>query len=151
MRHFSWAVILMMTLLVPRFIFSQAGQQPSTAERFIRLEEGQKAIEKRLEDTNKRIDDLRSDMNNLRSDLSSRIDNLRDDLRFWLGLIVTIILTGFGGLFGLWIYFFKNFRHSVSETDGKATTDHRSAELEEMQRRVVAIETQLKQMQSGPA
>jgi len=131
----------MTALLLPRFIFSQAGQQP---ERLIRLEEGQKAIETRLDDTNKRIDDLRSD-------LSSRIDSLRDDLRFGLGLIVTIILIGFGGLFGLWIYLFKNLRQSVSETDGKATTDHRGAELEEMQKRIAALEAQLKQMQPGPA
>jgi len=100
LRHFFSAGMLLTALLSPHFIFSQAGQQP---ERLIRLEEGQKAIETRLDDTNKRIDDLRSD-------LSSRIDSLRDDLRFWLGLIVTIILTGFGGLFGLWIYLFKNLR-----------------------------------------
>jgi hypothetical protein len=90
-------------------------------------------------------------MNSLRSDLTSRIDNLRDDLRFWLGLIVTIILAGFGGLFGLWIYFFKNFRYSAGETDGKVTADHRKAELEEMQKRIAVLETQLKQMRAGPA
>jgi len=33
------------------------------AERLTRLEEGQKALNKRIDDTNKRIDDLRAEMN----------------------------------------------------------------------------------------
>jgi cell division protein FtsB len=122
------------------------------------LEEGQKTIEKRLEDNNKRIDDLRTEMNNLRSDLINRIDSLRsemnnrfDDLRFWLGLIATAVFASLGGMFGLWLYLVRNLRQAAGGSNGRAVTAQRNAELEEMQKRIAVLETQLKQMQTGPA
>ncbi len=158
MRQYAWAGIFAAALLAPGLAFSQRGQQASTEERLIRLEEGLKAIEKRLDDTNKRIDDLRSEMNNSRSDLINRIDGLRsemnnrfDDLRFWLGLIATAVFASLGGMFGLWLYLVRNLRQPASGVNGRAVTEQRSAELEEMQKRIALLETQLKQMRAGPA
>jgi cell division protein FtsB len=129
-----------------------------TEARLIRLEEGLKGIEKRLDDTNKRIDDLRSEMGSLRSDMSQlrtevngRIDGLGEDMRFWLGLIVTVMLAGFGGLFGFGMYLFKNIRQPQNMVEGKTVVEAREGELENLRNRLVALEAQIKQMQSGPA
>jgi peptidoglycan hydrolase CwlO-like protein len=155
MRQNFLVRLFVMVLLVPCCLFAQASQKPTTEERLIRLEEGQKSLEKRLDDLrgdmNKHFDNLRSDMGNLRSDmdnLRSDINNRFDDLRFWLGLITTVVLAGFAGLLGLLI---RSLRQSGSAANGKAMTDSRDAEFEEMRKRVAALETQLKQMQSGPA
>ncbi|MCD6256050.1 MAG: hypothetical protein J7J44_07250 [Deltaproteobacteria bacterium] len=55
-------------------------------ERLTRLEEGQRAINKRIDDVNKRIDDLRAEMN-----------NRFNTLQWMLGLSITIslIILGF--------------------------------------------------------
>lgn len=124
--------------LLPCHIFPQASQKPATEERLIRLEEGQKSIERRLASLNQRIDDLRSEM-------SSRFD----DMRFWLDLMTTGIIAMPGGLLGLWVYLIK--RQPVSGVIGQAAIDHRVAELEAMQKRLAALEAQLEQMQAGPA
>jgi peptidoglycan hydrolase CwlO-like protein len=155
MRQNFLVWLFVMVLLVPCYLFAQASQKPTTEERLIRLEEGQKSLAKRLDDLrgdmNKHFDNLRSDMGNLRSEmdnLRSDINNRFDDLRFWLGLITTVVLAGFAGLLGLLI---RSLRQSGSAANGKAMTDSRDAEFEEMRKRVAALETQLKQMQSGPA
>ena len=46
------------------------------AERLTRLEEGQKALNKRIDDTNKRIDDLRAEMNRRFDDVNKSINIL---------------------------------------------------------------------------
>ncbi|MCI0698276.1 hypothetical protein L0337_40505 [candidate division KSB1 bacterium] len=158
MRRYAWAGIFVAALLAPGFAFPQRGQQASTEERLIRLEEGLKAIEKRLDDTNKRIDDTNKRIDELRSDLINRIDGLRsemsnrfDDLRFWLGLIATAVFASLGGMFGLWLYLVRNLRQPAGGVNGRTVTEQRSAELEEMQKRIAVLETQLKQMRAGPA
>ena len=64
------------------------------AERLTRLEEGQKALNKRIDDTNKRIDDLRAEMNRRFDDVNKSIDIL-----MWImGLFVTISLVILGAV-----------------------------------------------------
>jgi len=159
-RHFSWTeLIILAALLTPSFAFSQTVRQSSsTEERLIRLEEGQNAIEKRLDDTNKRIGDLNASINGRFDDTNRRIDDLRaemsnrfDDLRFWLGLITTAVFAALAGLFGLWLYLIRNLRQPASGVNGRAVAEQRHTEFEEMQKRLAALEIQLKQMQSGPA
>ena len=66
-----------------------------------RLEEGQKALNKRIDDTNKRIDDLRAEMNTRFDDVNRRFDdmNKRIDILMWImGLFVTISLVILGAV-----------------------------------------------------
>jgi cell division protein FtsB len=150
-------------IFLPTFLWSfglmaQTGQRPTVEERLIRLEEKVDAIEKRLEDTNKRIDDLRNDIKNqfenIRVEQNNRfseINNRFDDLRFWLGLIATIVLAALGGLFGMGLYIIKNLHRVENGVAGKALPQAHFNELEEMRKRIAALEAQLKQPQVGPA
>jgi len=146
MRRFFPAGILIMAALAPRFAFPQTGQSASMNEKFIRLEEGQKAIGTRIDDTNKRMDDTNRRIDDLRTDMGNRFD----DLRFWLGLIATTVFAVLGGLFGLWLYLIRNLRQPTSGVNGRPVNEQRSADMEEVQKRIAALEAQLKQLQPGP-
>ena len=65
-------------------------------ERLTRLEDGQKALNKRIDDLdnklNKRIDDLRAEMNGRFSDLRSEMNARFDTLQWMLGLFIAIAL-----------------------------------------------------------
>ena len=62
--------------------------RPTIEERMIRLEEGQKNLEKRIDDLRTEMNGRFSDLNGRFSDLNGRLDELR-----------AIVLTGFGVLF----------------------------------------------------
>lgn len=165
MRLGLFGKIFLPTLLLSFGVMAQTGQRPTVEERLIRLEEKVDALDKRLEDTNKRIDDLRNDIknqfentrvdqNNRFSELNNRfseINNRFDDLRFWLGLIATIVLAALGGLFGMGLYIIKNLHRVENGVAGKALPQTHGNELEEMRQRIAALEAQLKQPQVGPA
>ncbi len=51
----------------------QAPPATSIEERFIRVEEGQRNLEKRFDDLNRRIDDLRADMNERFAEMNQRL------------------------------------------------------------------------------
>jgi hypothetical protein len=77
--------------------------------------------------------------------------NIRFDyMDIWLAWIATVITAIVGGLFGLWMSFIKNPRQSVSDINARAISDRRDAELEEMKKRIAALEEKLKQMNSRP-
>ena len=72
-------------------------------ERLTRLEDGQKALNKRIDDVNKRIDDLDNKLNkridDLRAEMNGRFSDLRsemnarfDTLQWMLGLFIAIAL-----------------------------------------------------------
>ena len=79
-------------------------------ERLTRLEEGQKALNKRIDDVNKRIDDVNKRIDALERSLNKRIDDLRaemnarfaamdkrlDTLQWMLGLFISISLVILG-------------------------------------------------------
>ena len=165
MRHNLAGIIFLLLFISPLGLLAQTGQKPTIDERLIRLEEKVDAVEKRLEDTNKRIEDVNKRIDDLRSDIHNQFENIHaamnnrfsevnnrfDDLRFWLGLIATIVLAILGGLFGMGLYIVKNLYRVESGVDGKAFRQSHSNELEEMQKRLAALEAQLKPPQAGPA
>jgi hypothetical protein len=76
-------------------------------ERLTRLEEGQKALNKRFDDVNRRIDDLSAEMNGRIDDLSAEMNGRIDDLsaemngrfntlQWMLGFFITISLVILG-------------------------------------------------------
>jgi len=102
---------LMAILLIP-MVAAAAEKAPritdrEIVERLTRLEEGQKAIDKRIDDLraemNGRIDDLRAEMNgridDLRAEMNGRfqaMDKRFDTLQRMLGLFITISLVILG-------------------------------------------------------
>ena len=66
-------------------------------ERLTRLEEGQRAINKRIDDVNKRIDGLERGLNKRIDDLRAEMNDRFNTLQWMLGLFITIslIILGF--------------------------------------------------------
>jgi hypothetical protein len=60
-------------------------------ERLTRLEEGQKAINKRIDDVNRRFDDLRSELKGDIGELGKRVDDLRSLIYVVLGGMIALI------------------------------------------------------------
>ncbi|MBF0563966.1 MAG: hypothetical protein HQK89_01855 [Nitrospirae bacterium] len=80
----------------------------SDRDRMIRLEEGLKATNQRIDDglkaTNQRIDDMGKkidDMGKKIDDMGKKIDDVKADVNKRLDQMYTLILWGFGILFGL--------------------------------------------------
>ncbi|MBF0342745.1 MAG: hypothetical protein HQL06_00805 [Nitrospirae bacterium] len=100
MRQTIALLLAAVVIVLASDMTSEARDVPFTQEdrdRIIRLEEGIKSTNQRIDglesSLNKRIDDMRTDMNNLRADMKS----MRAD-------ITTLMLWGFGVLFGgMWI------------------------------------------------
>ncbi len=65
-------------------------------ERLTRLEEGQKAINKRIDDVNKRIDGLERSLNKRIDDLRAEMNDRFNTLQWMLGLFITISLVILG-------------------------------------------------------
>ncbi|MDZ7292378.1 MAG: hypothetical protein ONB44_20975 [candidate division KSB1 bacterium] len=68
----------------------------------------------------------------------------------WLAWIVTIITAIVGGLIGLWLSHINNPRQPVMGVDNRAVGDRHDAELEEMKKRIAALEAKLQRMKSRP-
>jgi len=73
-----------------------AQQRPTIEERLIRLEEGQRSLERRIDDLHRRIDDLRADIN-----------RRFDDFRFWLQFILGALVLIMGGLIAQWLMMWR--------------------------------------------
>jgi len=65
-------------------------------ERLTRLEEGQKALNKRIDDVNKRIDGLERSLNKRIDDLQVEMNDRFNTLQWMLGLFITISLVILG-------------------------------------------------------
>ena len=65
-------------------------------ERLTRLEEGQKALNKRIDDVNKRIDGLERSLNKRIDDLRVEMNDRFNALQWMLGLFITISLVILG-------------------------------------------------------
>jgi len=65
-------------------------------ERLTRLEEGQKALNKRIDDVNKRIDGLERSLNKRIDDLRVEMNDRFNTLQWMLGLFITISLVILG-------------------------------------------------------
>jgi predicted nuclease with TOPRIM domain len=99
---------LMAILLVP-IVAAAVEKAPritdrEIVERLTRLEEGQKALNKRFDDVNERIDDLRAEMNgridDLRAEMNGRfqaMDKRFDTLQrmLWLFITISLVILGF--------------------------------------------------------
>ena len=116
-------------------VVSGAPAQPASPgidERLVRLDEGQRNLEKRLDDINRRIDDLRSDMNLRFEDVNRRFD----DINRRMGELHDLIIWGFGvtfaGMFTLIGFVLWDRRTAL------APAVRRTEELEERHRRMEA-------------
>jgi len=65
-------------------------------ERLTRLEEGQRALNKRIDDVNKRIDGLERSLNKRIDDLRVEMNDRFNTLQWMLGLFITISLVILG-------------------------------------------------------
>jgi len=65
-------------------------------ERLTKLEEGQKALNKRIDDVNKRIDGLERSLNKRIDDLRVEMNDRFNTLQWMLGLFITISLVILG-------------------------------------------------------
>jgi chaperonin cofactor prefoldin len=89
-------------------------QQPTVEERLIRLEEGQKSLEKRVEDLrsdmNQRFGELRADINQRFEAVDQRFGELRADMNqrfadmiFWLQLVFGAVFATLGAVVVQWL------------------------------------------------
>jgi len=114
MRKVIIFACLMAILLVP-IVAAAVEKAPritdrEIVERLTRLEEGQKALNKRFDDVNRRIDDVNRRIDDLRAEMNGRIDDLRaemngrfqamdkrfDTLQWMFGFFITISLVILG-------------------------------------------------------
>ncbi len=133
------------------------GQSPSVEARLIRLEEGQKSLDKRFDDLNTRLGDLRSEMNarfaELREDMNKRfegvdggfnsVDKRFDTLEFWFQLIMGALVLIIGGLASQWIFLWRRVIHvetvvegHLKETEKDLLLGYYRKELEELKQEV---------------
>jgi hypothetical protein len=127
-----------------------SGQSPSTEARLIRLEEGQKSLDKRFDDLNTRLGDLRSEMNarfaELREDMNKRFeaqDKRFDTLEFWFQLIMGALVVIIGGLISQWVFLWRRVIHvetvvegHLKETEKDLLLGYYRKELEEVKQEV---------------
>jgi hypothetical protein len=126
------------------------GQSPSVEARLIRLEEGQKSLDKRFDDLNARLGDLRSEMNTrfaeLREDMNKRFeaqDKRFDTLEFWFQLIMGALVVIIGGLISQWVFLWRRVVHvetvvegHLKETEKDLLLGYYRKELEELKHEV---------------
>lgn len=95
-------VLIVSVMLLAPMIASAVEKAPritdkEIVERLTRLEEGQRAINKRIDDVNKRIDGLERGLNKRIDDLRAEMNDRFNTLQWMLGLFITIslIILGF--------------------------------------------------------
>jgi len=117
--------VKLMLIVVLGWTFIAFAQSPSVETRLIRLEEGQKSLDKRFDDLNMRLSDLRSEMNTrfaeLREDMNKRFeaqDKRFDTLTFWFQLIMGALVVIIGGLVGQWLFLWRRVIHVESVVEG---------------------------------
>lgn len=76
----------------------------SDTERLIRLEEGQKSLEKRFDDMNKRLDDMNKrfdDVNKRFEDVNKRFDDVNRQIDSPQNIMLAIFAVTFAGIFAM--------------------------------------------------
>jgi len=94
-------VLIVAVMLLAPMIASAVEKAPritdkEIVERLTRLEEGQRAINKRIDDVNKRIDGLERSLNKRIDDLRAEMNDRFNTLQWMLGLFITISLVILG-------------------------------------------------------
>ena len=81
-RRLTEILVLFLSVLIFSG-FARAGEERDreVINRLIRLEEGNKALNKRIDDVNKRIDDVNKRIDDLSRSINKRIDDLRAELK----------------------------------------------------------------------
>ena len=89
--------ILMAILLSPMWALAVERAPRITdreiVERLTRLEEGQKALNKRIDDVNKRFDDVNKRIDDLRAEMNGRFDTLQRMFGFFIA--ISLVILGF--------------------------------------------------------
>ncbi len=89
--------ILMAVLLSPMWALAVERAPRITdreiVERLTRLEEGQKALNKRIGDVNKRFDDVNKRIDDLRAEMNGRFDTLQRMFGFFIA--ISLVILGF--------------------------------------------------------
>ena len=94
-------VLIVAVMLLAPMVASAVEKAPritdkEIVERLTRLEEGQRAINKRIDDVNKRIDGLERGLNKRIDDLRAEMNDRFNTLQWMLGLFITISLVILG-------------------------------------------------------
>lgn len=94
-------VVVPLLLSLVQATFAQ--QRPTIEERLIRLEEGQRSLERRIDDLNQRIGDVNRSLGQRIDDLRADINRRFDDFQFWLQFILGALVLIIGGLIAQWL------------------------------------------------
>lgn len=119
------------------------GQASSTEARLIRLEEGQKSLDKRFDDLNTRLGDLRSEMNTRFTELREDVNTRFDTMEFWFQLVMGTLVLIIGGLVSQWLFLWRRViqietvvdKH-LKETEKDVLLGFYRKELEELKQEV---------------
>ena len=108
---------------------AQAGaEEVVIRERLARLEEGQKGLreltDKRFDDMNRRFDDINRRFDDMNDSMNRRFDDMNrrfDGLRFWLQIILGVLVVIIGGLVAQWFLMWKQIVRMESMVADRAT------------------------------
>jgi hypothetical protein len=127
-----------------------SGQSPSTEARLIRLEEGQKSLDKRFDDLNTRLGDLRSEMNTRFTELREDVNKRFDTMEFWFQLVMGALVVIIGGLISQWVFLWRRVIHvetvvegHLKETEKDLLLGYYRKELEELKQEVSKLKAKI--------
>ncbi len=100
MRQVWLAPLAMLLLTAPVSPTSAQAPSASVEERLIRLEEGQRSIEKRFDDMNRKIDQRFDDLNRKVDERFADLNHRVGDLIAYIQMLVTILAAVGIGIFG---------------------------------------------------
>ena len=106
---------------------------PSLEERLIRLEEGQKSLDKRFDDFQAYVDKR-----------FEHVDKRFDDLMFWIQMIFTALLVVIAGLVTQWLVIWKRLirvEMSLREIEKDSILGMYRREIERLEQRMARLET----------
>lgn len=130
MSYLKYAILLL--LLLPQLLMAQEIKEQTSGERLVRLEEGQKNLEKRLED-------LRRDINTRFDDMNNRFN----DMRFWLQFILGTVVLILAGLIAQWMLLWKRMSQVEAKVDERLVLGFKEEEIRELKRRLQQLEMKL--------
>ncbi|MDZ7363661.1 MAG: hypothetical protein ONB46_23535 [candidate division KSB1 bacterium] len=126
------------------------GQTPSTEARLIRLEEGQKSLDKRFDDLNARLGDLRSEMNTRFTELREDVNKRFDTMEFWFQLVMGALVVIIGAIASQWVFLWRRVVHvetvvegHLKETEKDLILGYYRKELEELKQEVSKLKAKV--------
>jgi uncharacterized protein YlxW (UPF0749 family) len=143
MRMLKLTSATMLCGLVLVLPVAASGQASSTEARLIRLEEGQKSLDKRFDDLNTRVSDLRSEVNTRFAELREDMNKRFDTMEFWFQLVMGTLVLIIGGLVSQWLFLWRrvirvetSFDDHLKETEKDMLLGFYRKELEELKQEV---------------